>query len=307
MTQAMAARSENDVEWNDEQRKIIRDQFANGANDSEFAALMETARVRGLDPFKKQIYFVKRWDSQRRCEVWATQVSIDGLRGIAERTGRYDGQDEPEWIYDEKGQLRGCKVRVHRKDHSRPSVGVAFFAEYVQTTKEGKPTQFWLRMPHVMIAKCAEANAFRKGFPEETSGLYIPEEMGQAENGRVEVDARVLPDMPSSTSWEGMTPDVPAARPTPAPASGPREAPARTRLDDACEAQLVYIENAIDLVALDGAAAAVKALSLPAGEWKTKLGAAYVARRKVLSAAPAAPAAPPADAGDAYEGPSDGR
>lgn len=292
------------LEWNAEQRKIIRDQFANGANDNEFAALMETARVRNLDPFKKQIYFVKRWDSVRRCEVWATQVSIDGLRGIAERTGRYDGQDEPEWLYDDKGKVRGCKVRVYRKDHSRPSVGVAFFAEYVQTTKEGKPTKFWTQMPHVMIAKCAEANGFRKGFPEETSGLYIPEEMGQAENGRVDVDAHVVSE-PSKASWEGMVPDAPPARPTPAPASGPREAPVRTRLDDACEAAQIYIEGALNLPQLDDAAAKVKALSLaPDDPRKKTLGAAYTARRKVLTAPVEAP---PAEAGDAHEGSDDGR
>jgi phage recombination protein Bet len=39
----------------------------------------------------------------------------------------------------------------------------------------------WLKMPRVMIAKCAEAQALRKGWPEEFSGVYAEEEMHRAE------------------------------------------------------------------------------------------------------------------------------
>jgi hypothetical protein len=52
----------------------------------------------------------------------------------------------------------------------------------VQTKKDGSPTKFWADMPHVMIAKCAEAIAMRKAFPEDMGGLYVDEEMQQADN-----------------------------------------------------------------------------------------------------------------------------
>lgn len=42
------------------------------------------------------------------------------------------------------------------------------------------PEGMWATMPHVMLAKCAEAQALRKGWPEDLSGIYAAEEMEQA-------------------------------------------------------------------------------------------------------------------------------
>lgn len=43
------------------------------------------------------------------------------------------------------------------------------------------PSGKWKDMPFVMLAKCAEAQALRKGWPEDLSGIYSPEEMDQAQ------------------------------------------------------------------------------------------------------------------------------
>lgn len=186
------------LEFSAEQLKIIRDSFLNGASPNEAAVLLELARVRRLNPITRQIHFVKRnqWDAEARAsrEVWSAQVGIDGFRAIAERTGLYDGQDEPEFEYDGK-QLKLCKVRVYRKDWARPAVGVAHFTEYAQTKKDGGVTKMWAEKPHIMLAKCAEALAFRKAFPEDTSGLYAPEEMG-AEREEKDVTPAANVDIP---------------------------------------------------------------------------------------------------------------
>lgn len=163
-----------------EQEQMIRDSFANGASQNEFAMLMGIAKARRLNPLLRQIHFVKRWDSQKQRDVWAVQVAIDGMRAIAERTGKYDGQDEPEYEYDGK-QLLLARVKVYRKDWSRPAVGVARFSEYAQRKRDGSLTQMWAEKAHIMIAKCAEALALRKAFPEDTSGLYVAEEMPEQE------------------------------------------------------------------------------------------------------------------------------
>ena len=132
-------------------------------------------------------------------KVWSVQVSIDGLRAIAERTGLYAGQDEPEFVDGPEGPTGlpvACKVRVYRKDWTRPAVGIAYWAEAVQvsrdkTTGKERPSAMWARMPRLMLAKVAEALALRKAFPEDTSGLYTGDEIQEASESAEE--ARRLP------------------------------------------------------------------------------------------------------------------
>ena len=121
-------------------------------------------------------------------------MAIDGFRSIAEATGLYDGQDEPVFELDDEGLVVCAKVRAYRKDIGRPFVGVAFWDEFCQRTKEGDPTKMWRTMPRTMLAKCAESQALRKAFPEELGGLYSTEEMGQAENEAPPMVRQVHPE-----------------------------------------------------------------------------------------------------------------
>lgn len=186
---AMQPRQSQPLQFSDEQRQIIRDTLANGASEQEFAPLMEMAKARGLNPLTQQIWFVKRWDSAKSREVWACQVSIDGLRAQAERTGLYAGQDEPEFEYEKDGRLKLAKVKVYRKDWERPAVGVARWSEFAALKKDGTPTHMWANKSHIMLAKVAEAQALRKAFPQDTSGLYTAEEMEASSGPAVRVEA----------------------------------------------------------------------------------------------------------------------
>jgi phage recombination protein Bet len=184
------------LEFTPQQRAMIRDTYANGADEKEFQVLLEVAKLRRLNPLLRQIHFVKRWNKDLGRMVWSAQVSVDGLRAIAERTGKYDGQDEAEFGEMVNGFPEWARVKVYRKDWARPAVGTAYWSEYVQKTKEGGVTRFWREMPRVMLAKCAEAIAMRKAFPEDMGGLYVDEEMQQAENGseRLHLSPHAAPD-----------------------------------------------------------------------------------------------------------------
>lgn len=175
------------LEFSSEQIELLRNGYAPGATETEFRMLLEVAKLRRLNPFLKQIHFVKRKskdDNGNWRETWTSQVAIDGLRAIAQRTGLYDGQDDVTFERDKDGLILSARVAVYRKDWSRPAIGVARWSEYVQTTRDGTPTKFWNTMPHVMIGKCAEALALRKAFPEDMSDLYTEEEMQQADNAQ---------------------------------------------------------------------------------------------------------------------------
>lgn len=211
-----------------EQREMIRASFVPDATESEFAMLLEVARVRNLNPVTRQIHFVKRYNSQTKREAWAYQVSIDGLRAIAERTGRYDLSDEPEWV-EKNGKLEFCRVKVYRKDCARPAVGVAFWAESVQLTREGKPTAMWAKYPKLMLAKCAEALALRKAFPEDLSGLYAEDELPEATVPHGEPRRAAEPDvLPPVQERKALAP-APVAAPAEEPPGEPEQTPAQAQ------------------------------------------------------------------------------
>jgi len=213
-----------------EHMRIVREAFAPTATQAEFEVMWAGAKARRLDPVRKQIHFVKRFDSMRGCDVWSSQVSIDGFRGIAEETGKYDGQDEPEYEYDGRNNLVLARVRVYRKDIGRPFVGVARWTEYVQTKSGGEVTHMWKKMGHTMLSKCAEALALRKAFPEPLAGLYTGEEMMQADSeGNVSAPRMVEPRPVVETDAKGRATIV--SRPpilSSAPSSGGASARPRT-------------------------------------------------------------------------------
>ena len=152
---------------------LIKRTVASGATRDELELFLHHAKRAGLDPLSRQIYFVKRKGKG------TIQVGIDGLRLIADRTGLYAGNDDADFESDPEGRPLRATVVVYKIVHGQrcPFSATARWDEYFPGEEQGFQ---WKKMPHVMLAKCAEAQALRKAFPMEMSGLYVHEEMEQA-------------------------------------------------------------------------------------------------------------------------------
>lgn len=171
----------------DEQKELIKNTVAKGATDDELKLFLYTAKRLGLDPITRQIHFVKRkqWDNETRQykEVGTIQTGIDGYRVAAARTDEHAGTDDA--IFIEQGELpKSASVTVYRlkKGERYAFTATAMWNEYAAVNnKTNELMGLWKKMPRTMLAKCAEALALRKGFPEVLAGTYTKEEMDQAD------------------------------------------------------------------------------------------------------------------------------
>ncbi|GAA4845700.1 phage recombination protein Bet [Actinomycetospora corticicola] len=184
-------------------------------NDADITAFLHLCQRTGLDPWARQIYLINRREKvpgtrDQYRDKWQPQTGIDGFRVIAQRHGDiYRGQTAPEWCGDDgvwmpvwlkKGTPPAAsRVGVLRSDRDEPVWGIAVFSEFAQYTSGGDLNAMWKTKSSHMIAKCAEAAALRKAFPQDMAGLTIAEEVGANRPTRVE-STRVTPSGPVDNS-----------------------------------------------------------------------------------------------------------
>lgn len=191
------------------QISLVKNTVAKDCNNEEFDLFCEVARAKGLDPFLGQIIpmvFNKDKADKRKMTII---ISRDGQRVIAQRCGDYRPASKPAIYETDKAMMSPINPQgiisattfLWKQDPKSGEwyevAGQAFWEEFAPVSDEwvydqeagkrkpsGKKTLDssgnWCRMPRLMIAKCAEMQALRAGWPEQFTGLYDEAELDRA-------------------------------------------------------------------------------------------------------------------------------
>lgn len=156
------------VKYSDEQVALIKQTVAKGATDTELHMFIEFCKSTRLNPFKKEIWFIKS-------EKGGVQMmtGINGFLAIANNHPEFDGMEVS--VEDNDGKVVSATAKVYRKDRKYPSVATVYLSEYFKPSKYGNG--MWEKMPRMMLQKVAKSVALREAFPQELNGIYTQEEM----------------------------------------------------------------------------------------------------------------------------------
>ncbi len=176
--------------------KLIQRTFAKEATPDEFALFRSVAEREGLDPFTRQIHFIKRK---------AGDVSfVVGVHGLVARLNRVPGfrgiQSSVVCAKDtfEADPITGTVTHRFKAADRGPIVGAwargqlgdrAVVFRYVSIDEYRGQSPLWREKPATMLEKVAIVQCARALAPEELHGLYAPEELG----GETRGDAVVMP------------------------------------------------------------------------------------------------------------------
>jgi phage recombination protein Bet len=153
-----------------------------GAKDESIKMVVAYCRAAKLDPLQKPVHIVPMSVKDAVTSQYAFRdVIMPGIglyRIQAERSGSYAGVGEPEFGPDVTEMLGGisvtypkyCKVVVKKIVQGQicEFTGIEFWKEnYASKGKDSTaPNAMWAKRPKGQLAKCAEAQALRKGWPE---------------------------------------------------------------------------------------------------------------------------------------------
>lgn len=168
---------------------VLQESLYPGAKADSVALVMEYCRAAGLDPMQKPVHIVPMWDKNLRAMRDVIMPGVNSYRVNAMRSRDYLGISEPEFGPMVDGGSIGisypewCKVTVKRSINGQIAefTVVEYWIEnYATAGKDSTmPNAMWKKRPRGQIAKCAEAQALRKAFPEIASAPTYEEMEGK--------------------------------------------------------------------------------------------------------------------------------
>ncbi len=179
------------IQANDKMISVLESSLYPGASRDSIEMVLGYCQAAGLDPMQKPVHIVPMWDSKAGRTRDVVMPGINMYRIQASRSGECAGVSEPEFGEDVTATIGGveitypkwCKVTVKRLmpngivvDFTAKELWLENYAVKGGKEKSIAPNSMWMKRPCGQIAKCAEAQAFRKAFPE-LAGNYTAEEM----------------------------------------------------------------------------------------------------------------------------------
>lgn len=191
-----------------------------GAKRESALMVLAYCKAAGLDPLQKPVHIVPMSvkNSQTGNNEWRDVVmpGIGLYRIQASRTGAFLGMTEPEFGQTISGKIGGvevqypewCRVTVRRQmanGQAAEFTAKEFWVENYATAGRDKPepNAMWKRRPFGQLAKCAEAQALRKAFPEVGQQATAEEMEGKEFDITSDQPAKRVPD-----GVDGMTGEV---------------------------------------------------------------------------------------------------
>ena len=158
--------------------QVLQSSLYPGASLSSIKMVLGYCRASGLDPMRKPVHIVPMWDSKAKQMRDVTMPGIGLYRTDAARTGEHVGTDDPVFGPMVEYELSGskvtvpewCKVTVYRLKNGMKCAFTAteyWIENYATAGKDSAaPNTMWKKRGRGQLAKCAEAQALRKAFPE---------------------------------------------------------------------------------------------------------------------------------------------
>jgi phage recombination protein Bet len=165
----------------DELIPVLQSSLYPGANVNSVRMVLGYCKAAGLDPMQKPVHIVPMWDSKAGNMRDVVMPGIGLYRTQAMRSGECAGITEPEYGPDVTQAIGGqtitfpawCRVTVKRRLSSGEIADFTAKEFWLENCaiKGGKeksvaPNAMWTKRPYGQLAKCAEAQALRRAFPE---------------------------------------------------------------------------------------------------------------------------------------------
>lgn len=193
MSNALATTQQTAVSTMTEQDLIgvLQTSLYPGSAIGSVKMVLSYCKAAGLDPMQKPVHIVPMWDKNIKAMRDVIMPGIGLYRTNAARTGQYAGVTEPDFGPDITENIGGtqitfpawCRVTVKRLLGNQVVEFAAkeFWKEnYATASKDSAaPNAMWKKRPYGQIAKCAEAQALRKAFPELGSAPTADEMEGR--------------------------------------------------------------------------------------------------------------------------------